>query len=143
MREIITEIIIDADIEKIWSVLLDFKSYSIWNPFIRSIEGTNKEGEEIKVTIQPLNKKPMIFKPHILSISKYEFIWLGKAWNMFNIFCGEHRFLLQPINSKQVKLIHSEIFSGLLHIPIFSLIYQSTKSGFINMNEALKKRCEV
>ena len=39
MREIKTEILIKAPIEKIWAVLVDFSNYSEWNPFIRKIEG--------------------------------------------------------------------------------------------------------
>lgn len=39
MREIRTEIIIAAPIEKIWAILINFSSYPRWNPFIRNIEG--------------------------------------------------------------------------------------------------------
>jgi hypothetical protein len=38
-RELKTTIEIDASVDAIWSVLIDFSRYSEWNPFIRSISG--------------------------------------------------------------------------------------------------------
>ena len=41
MKEIKTEIAINAPIDKIWNTLLDFKSYPNWNPFIIKVMGSN------------------------------------------------------------------------------------------------------
>lgn len=126
MREIQTEIIINAPIEKAWSILTDFSSYPTWNPFIRSISGIPRMNEKLTVTIAPPNKKSMTFRPKILSLSKHELIWEGKL-GITGIFDGVHRFLLLPLSNNTIKFIHSEKFSGLFHIPIFNLINESTK----------------
>ena len=39
MKEIHTEIEINAPAEKIWKVLTDFAAYPEWNPFVRRGEG--------------------------------------------------------------------------------------------------------
>ena len=39
MKEIQTEIEINASAEKVWRVLIDFAAYSEWNPFVRRVEG--------------------------------------------------------------------------------------------------------
>ena len=39
MKEISTNININATAEKVWSVLTNFSKYSDWNPFIKTIEG--------------------------------------------------------------------------------------------------------
>jgi hypothetical protein len=135
-----TEIIIDAPIDKIWSILIDFPSYPNWNPFIRAIDGKLQMNEQLTVTIQSSNTKTMRFYPRIITLSEYELIWRGKL-GVQGIFDGAHRFKLLPLD-KKVKFIHSEVFTGLLHVPIFNLIGESTKNGFDNMNKVLKNRCE-
>ena len=141
IREIRTEIIINAPIEKIWSILTDFESYSVWNPFIQSIEGRPNINERLVVTIYPPNKKPMTFRPKIISISNYELTWIGNLL-LPGIFDGEHHFALIPISDDNTKFLHSEKFSGLLCSPIFGLIGETTKVGFENMNMAFKKQSE-
>ncbi len=42
MKQIETEILINAKPDKVWQVLTDFESHSKWNPFIKSISGEKK-----------------------------------------------------------------------------------------------------
>ena len=39
MKELHSEIEIDASAERVWGILTDFASYPEWNPFIRRISG--------------------------------------------------------------------------------------------------------
>jgi len=52
VTHISTEIIVDAPIETVWNVLLDFSSYEKWNTFVRSQLITD-------VNFSPLNPQPM------------------------------------------------------------------------------------
>lgn len=140
MKQITTEVFIDAPIEVVWAALLDFQAYPEWNPFIRKIEGKPQVGESLVVTIQPPNQKPMNFYPAVLTAAPYEFSWFGSLWKP-GIFDGTHRFILERVGNR-VKLIHAETFSGLLYWPVFALIRKSTQAGFESMNAALKQRCE-
>jgi hypothetical protein len=38
-------------------VLVDFRAHAQWNPFVRSIEGSPREGETLQVFIQPVGGK--------------------------------------------------------------------------------------
>lgn len=142
MKEIVTEIIINAPIEKIWSKLLDFNAYPSWNPFIRKLEGEAIVGAKLVVTIQPEGQKPMVFKPRVLTTSDYHFSWIGQV-GFSGIFDGEHNFKLVQEPGGQVKFIHFEKFSGILSSPIFAMIGKSTTAGFLQMNQALKACCET
>ncbi len=42
MREILTNIQIDASESKVWKILTDFPKYKDWNPFIISASGEIK-----------------------------------------------------------------------------------------------------
>ena len=92
MHEIKTCIEIESTPEDVWSILVDFPVYTKWNPFIRSLEGTAKKGERLKVTIQPVDSKSMAFRPTVLvATPDKELRWLGRF--LFpGIFNGEHYF---------------------------------------------------
>ena len=79
MKNIQTEILILADIAKVWDVLMNFDNYPKWNPFITSISGERKLGSRLTVSINPPGGKGMTFKPTILTLeSNKEFRWKSK-----------------------------------------------------------------
>ena len=141
MKQIETEIIIEASRENIWSILTDFESYPSWNPFIKSIDGIKSKGEKLSVLIQPPNGSSMNFKPTILVFKENEeFRWIGHL-GIKGIFDGEHYFKLMEESNGHTKLIHGEKFSGLL-VALMSGMLNKTADGFKLMNEALKTKAE-
>ncbi|MFQ5793715.1 MAG: SRPBCC family protein [Candidatus Bipolaricaulia bacterium] len=44
MKEIQTEVEIDASAERVWQLLTDFAAFPEWNPFIRRASGKVKTG---------------------------------------------------------------------------------------------------
>jgi hypothetical protein len=141
MKNIQTEILIHADIAKVWDILLNFDNYPKWYPLITSISGEPKLGNRLKVSITPPGGKGMTFKPNILTLeSKKEFRWKGKL-GINGIFDGEHYFILELQENDKTKFIHGEKFSGLL-VPLLGKILDKTHKGFQLMNESIKKECE-
>ena len=53
MKELRTEIEIQASAERVWQLLTDFPSFPQWNPFIRKASGNIRVGERLEVNIQP------------------------------------------------------------------------------------------
>ncbi len=141
MKEIFTEIDINTSAEKVWQILTDFKNYPQWNPVIKSAEGNIREGEFLKVQIQPPGRSAMIFQPKVLKaeINK-ELRWKGK-FIIPGLFDGEHSFVLKEISRQKTKFFHSEKFTGIL-VPLFKSVLKDSERGFEMMNEALKLRCE-
>jgi hypothetical protein len=142
MKKLETVIHIHAPLHHVWNVLMDFDRYPEWNPFVKMISGKAVEGEQISVSIKLPGKKAMMFKPVVLkSVNESEFRWKGK-FIVKGIFDGEHYFLLSELPNGSTALQHGEIFTGIL-IPFMGGVLKSTKSGFENMNVALKERCEM
>ncbi|MGB0885955.1 MAG: SRPBCC family protein [Chitinophagales bacterium] len=141
MRNIETEIIINASKEKVWSILSDFKNYKNWNPFIKHSEGEMKIGEKLENHIY-IDDKKNVFNPTILELTPNKsFHWLGSL--LFKgFFSGRHYFEIQEISENKVKLIHGEDFTGMISSLVFNKISESTKAGFVMMNEALKLESE-
>ena len=78
MRTIETAIEIGASPARVWQILTDFPGYSKWNPFMTSISGPLKVGQNIAVRIQPPGKRAMTFKPTLLVVEpERELRWKG------------------------------------------------------------------
>ncbi len=142
MKEIKTEIIINAAPEKVWKVLTDFKAYPDWNPFITSIEGEVFEGSKFSVNIQSLGSKAMRFKPVCISFNEnVEFSWLGKLMTK-GIFDGKHFFELIPLEGGKTKFIQREEFKGILVPMLWKKLDVNTRWSFEMMNDKLKETVE-
>jgi len=141
-QKILTEIIINAPSEDVWQVLMNHEEYPNWNPFIINIDGSAKVGEKISVTIHPKGKDPMVFNPIVLK-NEYvtEFRWLGKLF-IKGLFDGEHFFILKKTSSDYTLFVHGENFSGIFSGLLMQLTGETTLTGFIDMNNALKKEAE-
>lgn len=141
MKEIYTEIEINASADVVWSILTDFDNFSRWNPFIRKISGDLHEGAQIEAVITPPNSKGMKFRPRILTCApKRELRWLGNLW-IPKLFDGEHSLIINEISENKILFIQKDRFSGFL-VPFFSGTLNDTESGFEMMNQALKKEAE-
>ena len=142
MKEIRTEIIINANVDKVWAILTDFDSYPNWNPFMKYFKGIPKEGNKIEVKMVPPNSKGMIFKPTILKIiPNKEFRWLGHTF-ISGLFDGEHIFELISNNDRTTTFIQREKFYGIL-VPLLKNSLDNTKAGFDEMNKKIKEISEV
>ncbi len=142
MKELFTEIIINASADKVWSIFTDFKSYPEWNPFVRQLKGDVQVGKRIEAVLQPPNQKEMVFKPRIIKlVPRREFRWHGML-GIRGLFDGEHIFEVHPAAPSTVRFVQREIFRGILAPMILRSIEKNTRDGFEKMNQALKERCE-
>jgi len=133
--------VIAASPETVWETLVDFDSYTDWNPFVVSAAGTPAVGERLAVRIHPQNKRQMGFKPRVTAAVPGERLeWLGHL-GVRGLFDGRHEFCLEPLADGRTELVQRETFSGLL---VGLLLDEgSIRSGFRAMNAALKERAEA
>ncbi len=142
MKELFTEIEIGAPAEKVWDILMDFKAYPDWNPFVREIEGDAALGGRLRVALKLEGRKPMVFKPRVEGHeSRQEFRWLGHLI-LPGVFDGEHAFLIESLAEERVRFIQRERFHGILASLLLKGIEAQTLAGFEAMNQALKERAE-
>ncbi len=79
MKEIHTEIVVDASAERVRSMLTNFENYPNWNPFIKSIRGEAALHKKLVVSILPPKGSGMTFKPTVVKFERNkEFRWKGK-----------------------------------------------------------------
>ena len=142
MKELCTEIEIQATAERVWQLLTDFPSFPQWNPFIRKATGNIQVGERLEVNVQPSGASGMTFRPTVLKAEpNRELRWLGHLL-ISGIFDGEHSFAIEPLGENRVRFTQREVFTGLL-VPLFARgLDTDTRRGFEEMNRALKARAE-
>jgi hypothetical protein len=142
IHHLYTEIEIEASVERVWAVLVDFASYSQWNPFVRSAVGVPQQGARLQIVIQPSGGKAMRFSPVVLAAEAgRELRWLGR-FLVPGLFDGEHSFIIEPLAEGKVRFQQSERFSGILVGLFRASLDRDTKRGFEEMNRALKARAE-
>ena len=142
MKELRSEIEIEASAERVWQLLADFPSFPQWNPFIRKATGNIRVGERLEVNIQPSGASAMTFRPTVLKVEpNRELRWLGLLL-ISRLFDGEHIFTIEPLGEGRVRFTQREVFTGLL-VPLFARgLDTDTRRGFEEMNLALKTRAE-
>ncbi len=141
MKEIYTEININASPSIVWKILTDFEDFPKWNPFIKKISGNQQEGSRIEAFIKSPNSRGLKIKPVILAYHpEKELRWLGKVW-IPKLVDGEHSLIIDKIDENNVLFIQKERFTGLL-VPLLSGMLKDTEAGFELMNQALKRESE-
>jgi hypothetical protein len=142
MKEIHTEIEIEAPVERVWHTLTDFASFPQWNPFIPQARGEPEVGSRLEVRVQPPGSRAMTFRPKVLRAEpNRELRWRGRLW-LPGLFDGEHGFLLEPLGPARTRLVQREAFTGLLVPFLLKRMGESTRRGVEEMNRALKARAE-
>jgi hypothetical protein len=143
MKELHSEIEIDASAERVWGILTDFASYPQWNPFIRRISGELEVGERLEVRLEPPDGRGITLRPTVLSAEPNRLMrWLGHLF-VPGLFDGEHSLLIQPVEENRVRFIQSEMFKGVLVPLLARSLDNNTLRGFEEMNGALKERVEA
>jgi hypothetical protein len=142
LKELRSEIEIQAPAERVWMLLTDFAAFPHWNPFIRRASGKIQVGERLEVQIQPPGARGMTFRPRVLKAEpQRELRWLGHLL-IPGLFDGEHIFTIESLASNRIRFIQREVFSGLL-VPLLARgLDAGTQRGFEEMNQALKARAE-
>jgi hypothetical protein len=142
LKEIHTQIDVKATAERAWHLLLDFNSYSQWNPFIRQINGAPNVGTKLEIHLQTAGGKKRIYRPTITKIEPYhELRWYGKSF-IPGIFNGERIFTIETRETNHILFLHREIFTGLGVTLAGDRLDKDMNQSFEKMNRAFKTKLE-
>jgi hypothetical protein len=143
VKELRSEIEIEAPTRRVWQVLTDFAAYPEWNPFIRRVSGRAEVEERLVVRMQPSGSRGMTFRPTVMKVEpNRELRWLGHLL-VPGIFDGEHIFEIEELERERVRFVQREVFNGLLVPLLARSLDRDTQRGFEEMNRALRERIEV
>lgn len=135
-----TWIDIEAQPKIVWDMLVDFKAWKSWNPFIPDVEGKLQVGEILRIKVVPPGLKPMTFKPEVFVIKQYEKIVWGGSF-LWIAYRGDHSFILESLPGEKTRLRQMERFRGPMVLFMGNMI-KKTEIGYHQMNLAFKKYVE-
>ena len=144
MREIRTEIEINASREEVWDALTDLSAYPDWNPFIKKGQGEIAVGGMLNLSVRPPGAIGKTIKPKVVEVEPgRRLTWVGHAL-LPGIFDGERYFVLEDFGDGLTRVIHGERFTGFL-TPVMQAmrVLRSARVGAVMMNLALKERLET
>jgi hypothetical protein len=141
-KQLRSQVIIDATPERVWRVLIDFGSYSRWNPFIVSADGDAEPDSRLVLRMQPVGSRGMTLRPTVTEATPgHRLRWVGRL-GLPGIFDAEHSFTITPRAEGGVRLTQDERFQGML-VPLMARsLDRHTLPAFEAMNAALKHRAE-
>jgi hypothetical protein len=142
VKELRSQIEIEASAERVWQVLTNFAAYPEWNPFIRWVNGRPEVEEQLVVRMRPSGTRGMTFRPTVMKVeANRQLRWLGHLL-VPGLFDGEHIFEIEELGRDRILFIQREIFKGLLVPLLARSLDKNTQKGFEEMNRALRKRAE-
>ncbi|RIW13398.1 SRPBCC domain-containing protein [Algoriphagus lacus] len=141
--EINEKVEIVAPIEKVWSTIIDFESYSKWNSQLEYLGGQVKPNGILHLRLAAEGTKPYEFKPLVSQWEEHKrFAWLAKT-GLPRIFDGEHFFELEPIDENTTLVTNREEYRGVLSLIMKNQpMMKAAPKGFIKMNRELKSHLE-
>jgi hypothetical protein len=141
MKELRTEIEIQATPDQVWQVLTNLDQYPEWNPFIHQAIGTAKVGEKVDITFRSGSKEMTLHCTVVKAEPNRELCWKYHVI-LPALFSGEHHFVIEPLAGDTVRFVDRETFNGLLVATQAKDIDTHSKQGFEAMDKALKARAE-
>ena len=143
MKELRSQIEIEASAERVWQVLTNFAAYPEWNPFIRWVNGRPEVEEQLVVRMRPSGTRGMTFRPTVMKVeANRQLRWLGHLL-VPGLFDGEHIFEIEGLDLGRVLFTQREVFKGLLVPLLARSLDRDTQRGFEEMNRALRERAET
>jgi len=140
MKEVRSEIEIQAPPERVWQILTDFDKWSEWNPSLYRASGTAALGEQVTITFKGPGSKETNLCCTIQTLEKgRKWMWNFHAIAPF-LFRGEHSFAIESSDGNRVRFEQREVFKGLL--VTFLVNEAETLRGYKAMDSALKARAE-
>lgn len=130
------EIIIDANVEKVWSVLIDTEKYSEWNPVMELVNGKVEVGNKVRYKFTQDDENISEIDSKVISIVPKKLLKQGGGVPLIITF--DHKYILEPIDGKTKVTIHEE-YTG-AYVNFWNP--EPVEKAYGRLNKALKARVE-
>jgi len=141
MKEVMGSVEIDAPVAQVWEAVMDFATYSEWNPFMVEMSGELKVGSVYDAVTRVPGRKDMRFPSKVTEMKQHDRLVL-RGTQIKGLFWTDHSFNFEQVGPNKTKFCQNIVFKGIL-VPFAGGRIKDVQKGLDQMNEALKARCEV
>lgn len=137
-----TDILINAPVEKVWNVLVNFKEMPNWSTSLQGIKGDLIHRNQVVVHFSLNGKLREV--PHTLIYREgIELGWSDPMKAPFEGFVDNHRYRVERISNNQTRFIQEDDFSGLPNEKFTAEAIANLAVGiYSKFNRELKKAVE-
>lgn len=141
MKEVRSEIEIDAPPSLVWQVLTDFGAFPEWNPFVKHIEGELVAGKLLTIVLKPGPFAERTVRTRVLCVDPGQsLIW--RVPPHIPALCDiMHGFEVQALPDGRTRFVQRAVFRGLLG-GLLARKATTERCGLEEMNRALKVAAE-
>lgn len=142
--EVRHEITLDAPVERVWKMIIDFEHYSQWNTQLSYLGGKVVLNEKLHLKLAVEGATPYEFKPIVSQWKERQvFGWIAIT-GLPRVFDGEHFFELTDLKNGKTLLINREEYRGILSLVMQQLpMMKLAPKGFQKMNMEFKAYVET
>ena len=137
MQRIRTEHVIAAPPARVFAALVDFATWSAWNPVIPKIRGEARLGSAVRFRIVIPGLPALSLKAKLTTLERDRRIaWSG---GMSAVLHGEHYFEVSPDGTAgdRTRLVHGEDFTGALSRLMPASVVAKITKAYATVNAAL------
>lgn len=135
-------IVINAPAEVVWSVIVDFAAYPLWNRFCPQIEGELKVGAPLAMKVD-LGNGLQEQVEYITAIEAPQRI----VWSMENKpddpIHADRSQIITPIDAESCRYVSMDEFAGPMVPSMMEALAEEVERGFNRCAEDLKARAEA
>jgi hypothetical protein len=139
MRDIRTEIVLDAPPAVVWAQLTDLDAYPEWNPHVVEVAGTLAEGSRLDITVRREGTRDRSMTVTVTDLDPERRLeWVGRLLSP-RVFEGRHVYELEPLDDGRTRLVNREEVRGVLGGMV---VTDEPEVDYEKMNRALAARLE-
>lgn len=137
------EIIINADVKKVWKIFSDLEKWPEWSGYILKTKWISKEKWQPNAMFSQTTKgfgpvNQFVSKVKLIKVEPYKTIaWTGSR----KLISGTHTFEFREVKNN-TKVLNSEYFKGVLEPILGHLIKPKFEFYFEQFLDGLKKEAE-
>jgi hypothetical protein len=137
VREVRTEIVLEAPPESVWAVLTDLDAYAEWNPQTVRASGVVSVGERVELTVRPGGGRRRTIEAEVVDADPPTWLEWVATVGVRRLFEARHVFELEPLGDGRTRLHNHETLSGVL-VPF--VVSDDADADYEAMNRALAAR---
>lgn len=142
MQIIKTSILIQAPVERVWSILTEIDNYHNWNPFIIDASGQLAAGQKIQFhKAIHAGAIPQYSRVTVFNGKNHSLCWTT-TWIHALLFRTMNCFTIEAVDEGSAYLIQVELRQGFVSILSLPSMLHSLRTGMVSMNKALKRQAE-